>query len=142
MQDFFGQQVATPFSGNGPFLANLADTLSGSDALISLRSRGESLRPFELVEDIRRNADAEYRQTERQLTQKLEETEKRLRELRQGTPARPAPSATRTRPSSPRSSGPRSTGRGRRSSPPAASSAPCSSSCAATSRGWRPCCGW
>lgn len=87
VQDFFGQQVATPFSGNGPFLANLADTLSGSDALISLRSRGESLRPFELVEDIRRNADAEYRQTERQLTQKLEETEKRLRELRQGTPA-------------------------------------------------------
>ena len=53
-----------------------------------------------------------------------------------------APSATRTRPSSPRSSGPRSTGRGRRSSPPAASSAPCSWSCAATSRGWRPCCGW
>ncbi|TDH60857.1 ABC transporter [Dankookia rubra] len=89
VQDFFGQQVATPFSGNGPFLANLADTLAGSDALISLRSRGESLRPFELVEDIRRNADAEYRQTERQLTQKLEETEKRLRELRQGTPAAP-----------------------------------------------------
>jgi ABC-type uncharacterized transport system involved in gliding motility auxiliary subunit len=89
VQDFFGQQVATPFSGNGPFLANLVDTLSGSDALISLRSRGESLRPFELVEDIRRNADAEYRQTERQLTQKLEETEKRLRELRQGTPAAP-----------------------------------------------------
>ena len=89
VQDFFGQQVATPFSGNGPFLANLADTLSGSDALISLRSRGESLRPFELVEGIRRNADAEYRQTERQLTQKLEETEKRLRELRQGTPAAP-----------------------------------------------------
>jgi ABC-type uncharacterized transport system involved in gliding motility auxiliary subunit len=89
VQDFFGQQVATPFSGNGPFLANLADTLSGSDALISLRSRGESLRPFKLVEDIRRNADAEYRQTERQLTQKLEETEKRLRELRQGTPAAP-----------------------------------------------------
>ncbi|MFZ4409361.1 MAG: GldG family protein [Paracraurococcus sp.] len=89
VQDFFGQQVATPFSGNGPFVTNLADTLSGSDALISLRSRGESLRPFELVEDIRRNADAEYRQTERQLTQKLEATEKRLRELRQGTPTAP-----------------------------------------------------
>ena len=89
VQDFFGQQVATPFSGNGPFVTNLADTLSGSDALISLRSRGESLRPFELVEDIRRNADAEYRQTERQLTQRLEETEKRLRELRQGTPTAP-----------------------------------------------------
>jgi ABC-type uncharacterized transport system involved in gliding motility auxiliary subunit len=86
IQDFFGQQVATPFSGNGSLVVNLVDALSGSDALISLRSRGESLRPFALVEDIRRNADAQYRQTERQLQQRLEETEKRLRELRQGTP--------------------------------------------------------
>ncbi|TCZ66767.1 GldG family protein [Roseicella aquatilis] len=86
VQDFFGQQVATPFSGNGSLIANLVDTLAGSDALISLRSRGESLRPFELVEEIRRNADAEYRQTEQQLTQTLEQTERRLRELRQGTP--------------------------------------------------------
>ena len=84
VQDFFGQQVATPFSGNGAFVVNLVDTLAGSDALISLRSRGESLRPFERVDDIRRNADAQYRQTERALTQRLEETERRLRELRQG----------------------------------------------------------
>ena len=89
IQDFFGQQMATPISGNGAMVSNIADTLGGSDALISLRSRGESLRPFELVEDIRRNADAQYRQTERQLTQKLEETERRLRELRQGTPTAP-----------------------------------------------------
>lgn len=85
VQDFFGQQIATPISGNGSLIVNLADTLSGSDALISLRSRGESLRPFEMVEDIRRNADAQYRQTERGLQQKLEETERRLRELRQGS---------------------------------------------------------
>ena len=45
VQDFFGQQVATPFSGNGALVANLVDTLGGSDALISLRSRGESLGP-------------------------------------------------------------------------------------------------
>lgn len=86
VQDFFGQQVVTPISGNGSLIVNLVDTLTGSDSLISLRSRGESLRPFELVEDIRRNADAQYRQTERQLQQRLEETEHRLRELRQGVP--------------------------------------------------------
>jgi ABC-type uncharacterized transport system involved in gliding motility auxiliary subunit len=50
IQDFFGQQIATPFSDNGAFVANVADTLAGGDALISLRSRGESLRPFTLVE--------------------------------------------------------------------------------------------
>lgn len=84
VQDFFGQQVATPFSDNGALVANLADTLSGGDALISLRSRGDSLRPFTVVEDIRRDADARFRQTERELQQRLQQTERRLRELRQG----------------------------------------------------------
>jgi ABC-type uncharacterized transport system involved in gliding motility auxiliary subunit len=89
VQEFFGQQVATPISNNGALIANLVDTMSGSDALITLRSRGESQRPFELVEDIRRRADAQYRQTERQLQQRLEDTEKRLRELRQGSQQQP-----------------------------------------------------
>ncbi len=84
VQDFFGQQVTQPFSDNGAFVINLAETMAGGDALISLRSRGESLRPFELVEDIRRNAEAQFRQTERGLTERLEATERRLRELRQG----------------------------------------------------------
>ena len=84
VQDFFGQQVATPFSDNGALVANLVDTFSGGDALISLRSRGESLRPFTVVEDIRRDADARFRQTERDLQARLEQTERRLRELRQG----------------------------------------------------------
>lgn len=84
LQDFFGQQVATPFSDNGSLVANILDTFAGGDALISLRSRGESLRPFTLVDDIRRNADARFRQTERELTERLQQTERRLRELRQG----------------------------------------------------------
>ena len=85
VQDFFGQQVASPFSGNGSFVVNVADTLAGSDAMISLRSRGEGQRPFEMVDNIRRQADAQFRQSERQLTERLQATERRLRELRQGT---------------------------------------------------------
>jgi ABC-type uncharacterized transport system involved in gliding motility auxiliary subunit len=84
VQDFFGQQVATPTSDNGALLTNLADTLAGGDSLISLRSRGESLRPFTLVESMRADAEARYRQTERGLTERLQATERRLRELRQG----------------------------------------------------------
>jgi ABC-type uncharacterized transport system involved in gliding motility auxiliary subunit len=84
VQDFFGQQVAQPISDNGSLLINLADTLAGGDALISLRSRGESLRPFEMVENIRRDAETQFRQTERTLQERLEATERRLRELRQG----------------------------------------------------------
>ncbi len=85
IQDFFGQQIVTPASDNGAFVANVADTLAGGDALISLRSRGEALRPFTLVEDIRREADQKFRARERELQQTLEQTERRLRELRQGS---------------------------------------------------------
>jgi len=84
VQDFFGQQVAQPTADNGALIVNALDNLAGSDALIGLRSRGESRRPFERVEAIRRRAEAEYRATEQALTRKLEETERRLRELRQG----------------------------------------------------------
>jgi ABC-type uncharacterized transport system involved in gliding motility auxiliary subunit len=84
VQDFFGQQVTTPFSDNGAFIINLTDTMAGGEALVGLRSRGESLRGFEMVEDIRRGAEAQYRQTERGLQERLEATERRLRELRQG----------------------------------------------------------
>ncbi len=86
VQDFFGQQVPQPFSDNASLLVNLTDTLIGGDAMISLRSRGESLRPFTLVEDMRRDAEARFRQTERELQQRLDATERRLRELRAGTP--------------------------------------------------------
>jgi ABC-type uncharacterized transport system involved in gliding motility auxiliary subunit len=84
-QDFFGQQVATPFSDNGAAIVNLLDTLAGGDALIGLRSRGEALRPFTMIERMRRDAEAQFRQRERALAERLEATERRLRELRQGT---------------------------------------------------------
>jgi ABC-type uncharacterized transport system involved in gliding motility auxiliary subunit len=83
-QNFFGQEQAMPVSDNGPFVANLIGTLAGGDALIGLRSRGSSLRPFEVVSTMQKNAEAEFRQSERALQQHLDDTEKKLRELRQG----------------------------------------------------------
>src|ERR1019366_10094324 len=62
MQDFFGQSQATPFSDNGPFVANLIDTLAGGDALIGLRARGAAARPFVLVEQMQSAAEAQFRQ--------------------------------------------------------------------------------
>ena len=92
MQDFFGQSQPTPFSDNGAFVANLVDTLAGGDALIGLRSRGDSLRPFDRVQWMRAEAEAKFRQSEKDLQQNLEATEKKLRELRGGVGA--APQAT------------------------------------------------
>ena len=82
--DFFGESQATPFSDNGPFVANLVGTLAGGDALIGLRSRGTSLRPFERVENMQLRAEATYRQTEKSLQSHLDEVQKQLTDLRTG----------------------------------------------------------
>ncbi|MEJ0017243.1 MAG: Gldg family protein [Acetobacteraceae bacterium] len=84
ISDFFGQQQATPFSDNGPFVANLIGTLAGGDALIGLRSRGDTNRPFVLVNEMQSEAQAKFRQTEQALQKHLDDTEKQLRTLRQG----------------------------------------------------------
>jgi len=84
LQDFFGQQQATPFSDNGALFANLVGTLAGGDDLIGLRGRGASLRPFEMVDDMQRRAEAQYRRTEQELQKHLDETQKKLTDLRAG----------------------------------------------------------
>src|SRR5262249_11294333 len=58
ISDFFGQQTAMPFSDNGPFVANLVDTLAGGNALIGLRARGDTSHPFVLVNQMRAEAEA------------------------------------------------------------------------------------
>jgi gliding motility-associatede transport system auxiliary component len=84
VSDFFGQQTATPFSDNGPFVANLVDTLAGGDALIGLRSRGDSNHPFILVNAMQSEAEAQFRQTEQALQTHLDNVQKQLQTLRQG----------------------------------------------------------
>jgi ABC-type uncharacterized transport system involved in gliding motility auxiliary subunit len=85
ISDFFGQQTAMPFSDNGPFVANLVGTLAGGDALIGLRSRGDTSHPFILVNAMQGEAEAKFRQTQQALQQHLDDTEKQLRTLRQGS---------------------------------------------------------
>ena len=94
--DFFGQQVATPFSDNGAFVANLIGTLTGSDALIGLRSRGDTNRPFTLVSAMQSDAEAKFRQTQQALQAHLDETEKQLRTLRSGSADNAKPDAVIT----------------------------------------------
>jgi ABC-type uncharacterized transport system involved in gliding motility auxiliary subunit len=81
VQDFFGQQVVIPVASNGDFVVNATDNLLGSDDMISLRTRGQSARPFTLVQDIQRDAELKFRAKERELTEKLKETEKKLTEM-------------------------------------------------------------
>ena len=66
----------TPFSDNGDFVTNLIDLFAGNGELISLRSRGNYSKPFELVESLRREAEIKYRGQEKALQEKLAETER------------------------------------------------------------------
>jgi len=81
VQNFFGQQIASAFADNGSFVTNLVDNLSGSSALIDVRSRGQYTRPFEVVENLRREAEAQYLQSAEDLQAQLAETERQLAEL-------------------------------------------------------------
>jgi ABC-type uncharacterized transport system involved in gliding motility auxiliary subunit len=80
-QNFLGQRLVTAFANNGDFVINALDNLSGSAALIGLRSRATYTRPFTTVEELRRRADLEFRATEDRLEAELTQTEQRLSEL-------------------------------------------------------------
>ncbi|MBB4212002.1 ABC-type uncharacterized transport system involved in gliding motility auxiliary subunit [Rhodothalassium salexigens DSM 2132] len=86
VQNIFGQRVAQPIADNGTFVINALENLSGSKALMSLRGRGVSQRPFAVVEEMRRDAEARYLEQEQRLQARLEETERRLAELQGQTP--------------------------------------------------------
>lgn len=79
--NFFGQVIATPFANNGDFVANAIENLSGSDALISVRSRGTFARPFSKVDELTLVAEQKFREQELVLQQQLEETEQQLLQL-------------------------------------------------------------
>jgi gliding motility-associatede transport system auxiliary component len=82
-QNFLGQRLVTAFANNGDFVFNALDNLAGSAALIGLRSRATYSRPFTKVEELRRNADLEFRAREERLQAQLTETEQKLGELQQ-----------------------------------------------------------
>lgn len=79
--DFFGQRLATPIAANGNLAVNAVDNLAGSDELIGLRSRGQVSRPFLRIQEIQRDAELRFRAKERELTEKLRDTERQLNEL-------------------------------------------------------------
>ena len=81
VQNFFGQQVATAWADNGSFLVNAVDYMVGSADLIQIRSRGRYTRPFEVVQNLKRDAEAKYLDSANQLQLELTETEQRLAEL-------------------------------------------------------------
>ena len=81
VEAFLGQQRVIPHAANAEFVINALDNLRGSGGLINLRSRSLSARPFHRLEAITREAESRYRATERDLNERLAETESRIREI-------------------------------------------------------------
>lgn len=81
--NFFGQTIFTPFANNGDFITNAVENLGGSNALISIRSRGTFARPFTVVDALTVKAEEKFRQQEQILQQQLAETEAQLAQLQE-----------------------------------------------------------
>lgn len=83
-QDNFGKETFTPISDNGSLVINAVEYLSGGGELIALRTRGTSMRPFIVVEELQKKAETAYRETEKSLQNDLTITENKLRDLQRG----------------------------------------------------------
>lgn len=81
VQDLMGNRIAIPTAGNGSMVINALDNLTGSGSLIEVRSRGSFIKPFTVVDELRRDAEVKFRQKEQELLTRLQEMDARLQEL-------------------------------------------------------------
>ena len=82
--NFFGQRIATPTADNNGFVLNALENMSGNNDLISLRGRGNSVRPFDKVNEIRLESDKRFLAKEKELDDKLKDLKSKLSELGKG----------------------------------------------------------
>jgi ABC-type uncharacterized transport system involved in gliding motility auxiliary subunit len=76
-----GQAQVIPRAGNANLLVNAVQDMAGGEALSGLRGRGVEQRPFTLVNQLRADANARFRQQEQLLNKNLEDTQKKLTSL-------------------------------------------------------------
>src|SRR5262249_32860664 len=69
---------------NGAFVINAIENLTGSDDLISLRTRSAAQRPFTVVRDMQAKAQAQFQEEEQALQQRLTHTQQHLHEPEPG----------------------------------------------------------
>ena len=87
LQEQPGHNEPQVWADNDLFVGNALDYLSGSDALIDLRSRGHTKRPFTRVEALRREAGLRAQEQLNALQQSLNDTDRNLRTLQQSMDA-------------------------------------------------------
>ena len=78
---FLGVTISKVFNDNLNFVSNACETLTGSNDLIALRTRGRFERPFEVVLALQQKAQMRWLSKEKELTKEAEETNRKLKEL-------------------------------------------------------------
>lgn len=96
VENLYGRQLAAPFADNGAFVLDAVENLTGSNDLISLRTRATSSRPFTVVQKLQTQAQARFQQEANALKQKLTDTENRLHAIEQGGAANGSPQSGTT----------------------------------------------
>ena len=79
--NFFGQTAAEPFNDNLALAANTIEFLGGSQDLISIRGKGTSLRPFDVVRKMEAAAQKQYQAKLSELDARLQQVQTKLSEL-------------------------------------------------------------
>ena len=79
--EFLGQTAAQPYNDNLSLAANTAEFLGGSQDLISIRGKGTSLRPFDVVRKMEVEAQKKYQQQLTALDARLQEVQTKLSQL-------------------------------------------------------------
>ncbi len=69
------------FSDNGPLVIGLLELMAGDPAVATLRSRGAFQRPFERVEELRKQAETEFIAREKNLQWEVRKTEITIAQL-------------------------------------------------------------
>ncbi len=82
-RDFLGQKVQIPLAHNAVLIVNALENLTGGEALRDLRGRGVKQRPFTVVDEIKRDAEKQFREKEQQLQARLKETQQKLEGIQQ-----------------------------------------------------------
>ncbi|MBW2037946.1 MAG: Gldg family protein [Deltaproteobacteria bacterium] len=82
-QNVLGLVFTKMFNDNLNFVSNACEILTGSDALVEIRSRGRYERPFTKVIELRRKAQSRWLAKEQELARQADATNKKLRELEQ-----------------------------------------------------------
>ncbi len=76
-----GEQLLVPYAGNGDFVINALENLTGGAALLGLRSRGDSRRPFLMVEEIQLAAERQFRTKQEKLVGELNDTQAKMEQM-------------------------------------------------------------